>query len=56
MVSDIQMHSMGLKLGIYADYGTETCQGYPGSVGHLEIDAQVIYLKFIKDFVFTLLN
>lgn len=37
-----QLHSMGLKLGIYADYGSHTCAGYPGSIDHLELDAQVI--------------
>ena len=36
-----QLHSMGLKLGIYADYGSHTCAGYPGSIDHLELDAQV---------------
>ncbi|CAF1205779.1 unnamed protein product [Rotaria sordida] len=56
------VHSLGLKLGIYEDYGTETCGGYPGSLGHLEQDAKtfadwtVDYLKLdgcyadIKDF------
>lgn len=34
------MHKKGLKLGIYADYGNLTCGGYPGSLGHLETDAQ----------------
>ncbi|RZB40326.1 alpha-N-acetylgalactosaminidase-like, partial [Asbolus verrucosus] len=46
------VHSKGLKLGIYEDYGTKTCAGYPGSLGYLEIDAntfaewEVDYLKF----------
>ena len=35
-----QMHSGGLKLGIYEDYGTQTCGLYPGSLGYLELDAQ----------------
>jgi len=35
---------MGLKLGIYADYGSHTCAGYPGSIDHMELDAQVHYL------------
>ncbi|KAL1502107.1 hypothetical protein ABEB36_007301 [Hypothenemus hampei] len=45
------MHGKGLKLGIYADYGTKTCAGYPGSIEFLELDAQtfadweVDYLK-----------
>ncbi|KAJ8407221.1 hypothetical protein AAFF_G00277950 [Aldrovandia affinis] len=34
------MHSKGLKLGIYADVGTNTCAGYPGSLGHYDIDAK----------------
>ena len=24
-------HKLGLKFGIYADYGTNTCAGYPGT-------------------------
>ncbi|KAJ7384573.1 hypothetical protein OS493_021204 [Desmophyllum pertusum] len=45
------MHARGLKLGIYADYGTKTCAGYPGSIKHIKKDAQtfadwgVDYLK-----------
>ncbi|GLV43492.1 uncharacterized protein CBL_04034 [Carabus blaptoides fortunei] len=45
------IHSKGLKFGIYEDYGTHTCAGYPGSEGHLKIDADtfaawgVDYLK-----------
>lgn len=35
-----QVHSMGLKLGIYADVGVRTCAGYPGSFGHYDIDAK----------------
>lgn len=34
------IHSKGLKFGLYEDYGTKTCEGYPGSLGYLEIDAQ----------------
>jgi len=34
------VHSKGLKLGIYGDYGTHTCGGYPGSQDYLQIDAQ----------------
>ena len=30
------IHSKGLKFGIYADFGTKTCEGYPGSINHLE--------------------
>lgn len=45
------LHSRGLKLGMYADYGTHTCAGYPGSINHMEQDAKsfagwgVDYLK-----------
>ncbi|KAF7636726.1 Alpha-galactosidase [Meloidogyne graminicola] len=45
------MHSKGLKLGIYEDIGTATCEGYPGTWGHLREDAKsfsdwkVDYLK-----------
>lgn len=45
------VHSKGLKFGIYEDFGTLTCGGYPGSIDHLELDAQtfaewtVDYLK-----------
>ncbi|KAM4621209.1 alpha-galactosidase A [Polymixia lowei] len=34
------VHSKGLKLGIYGDVGTNTCAGYPGSMGYYETDAQ----------------
>ncbi|XP_068182382.1 alpha-galactosidase A [Antennarius striatus] len=34
------VHSKGLKLGIYADVGKQTCAGYPGSLGYYETDAQ----------------
>jgi len=46
------VHSKGLKLGIYEDAGTKTCAGYPGSLGHEQLDAQtfadwgVDYLKY----------
>lgn len=36
----LQVHSLGLKFGIYEDFGTFTCAGYPGVVGHMQIDAQ----------------
>jgi alpha-galactosidase len=46
------VHSLGLKLGIYEDAGTETCAGFPGSLGHEQQDADsfaswaVDYLKY----------
>ncbi|KAH9994042.1 glycoside hydrolase superfamily [Russula vinacea] len=33
------IHALGLKIGIYSDAGTKTCEGYPGSLGHEAIDA-----------------
>nr|CAH7752863.1 unnamed protein product [Callosobruchus chinensis] len=45
------IHGKGLKFGIYGDYGTYTCAGYPGSKDHLQVDADtfaewgVDYLK-----------
>ena len=47
-----QLHSMGLKLGLYESFGETTCQGRPGSYGHYKQDAQtfaswgVDFLKF----------
>lgn len=35
-----QIHSKGLKFGLYEDYGNKTCEGYPGVLGHMEEDAQ----------------
>ncbi|WAQ98090.1 AGAL-like protein [Mya arenaria] len=34
------VHSKGLKLGIYEDFGTKTCGGYPGSEFFLQLDAK----------------
>jgi len=34
-----QVHARGLKLGLYADIGTLTCAGYPGSLHHIYLDA-----------------
>lgn len=33
------VHGKGLKLGIYGDWGTFTCGGYPGTLGYAEVDA-----------------
>jgi len=35
-----QFHSQGLKLGVYEDFGSETCEGYPGSEYHIQQDAK----------------
>lgn len=46
------VHERGLKFGVYADAGTKTCAGYPGSLGHEQVDARsfaewgVDYLKY----------
>lgn len=34
------VHSKGLKLGIYEDFGTKTCAGFPGSEFYMQLDAQ----------------
>jgi len=34
-----KVHARGLKLGLYADVGTLTCAGYPGSLYHMDLDA-----------------
>ncbi|CAK1584745.1 unnamed protein product [Parnassius mnemosyne] len=34
------VHGKGLKFGIYQDYGTNTCAGYPGVLGYEEIDVK----------------
>jgi len=47
-----QIHSLGLKAGIYSDAGTFTCAGHFGSLGFEEIDAATYaswgmdYLKY----------
>eukprot|EP00096_Caligus_rogercresseyi_P009070 TRINITY_DN3015_c0_g1_i1.p1 TRINITY_DN3015_c0_g1~~TRINITY_DN3015_c0_g1_i1.p1 ORF type:complete len:460 (-),score=25.85 TRINITY_DN3015_c0_g1_i1:338-1717(-) len=33
------VHALGLKFGIYEDYGTHTCAGYPGILDNLKGDA-----------------
>uniref|UniRef100_A0A914MLR3 Alpha-galactosidase n=1 Tax=Meloidogyne incognita TaxID=6306 RepID=A0A914MLR3_MELIC len=34
------MHVRGLKFAIYSDIGDKTCAGFPGTMDHLETDAQ----------------
>lgn len=29
-----------MKFGLYQDYGTNTCAGYPGVIKHMALDAQ----------------
>ena len=45
-----QLHAMGLKLGIYESVGTTTCEGYPGSLGHYQQDADT-FASWGVDFV-----
>ena len=33
------VHNLGLKIGLYEDVGTKTCQGRPGSYGYYQQDA-----------------
>ncbi|XP_070507518.1 alpha-N-acetylgalactosaminidase-like [Chironomus tepperi] len=45
------IHSKGLKIGTYLDYGTKTCAGYPGTLGFEATDAQSLAdweVDFIK--------
>lgn len=35
------IHNLGLKFGIYEDYGNKTCEGYPGILGHMKEDAEL---------------
>ncbi|KAB8233407.1 hypothetical protein ETB97_001359 [Aspergillus alliaceus] len=47
-----KIHDMGLKIGIYSSAGTETCAGYPASLGYEKVDAEsfaewgIDYLKY----------
>ncbi|KAF9003997.1 glycoside hydrolase superfamily [Cyathus striatus] len=47
-----QIHALGLKIGIYSDAGTNTCAGFPGSLGYEQLDAATFsdwsmdYLKY----------
>ncbi|VDP72209.1 unnamed protein product [Echinostoma caproni] len=44
------LHENNLKFGIYLDYGTFTCEHYPGSMDYLELDAKTV-AKFEADYV-----
>jgi len=44
------VHSKGLKLGIYTDAGTLTCEGRPGSLNHESQDAKT-YAEWGVDYV-----
>jgi alpha-galactosidase len=45
-----QVHSLGLKFGIYEAIGSRTCQNYPGSYGHYAQDAKT-FAQWGVDFV-----
>uniref|UniRef100_T1GC27 Alpha-galactosidase n=1 Tax=Megaselia scalaris TaxID=36166 RepID=T1GC27_MEGSC len=44
------IHSRGLKFGLYEDYGTHTCGGYPGVIDHMQLDAQT-FAEWEVDYV-----
>jgi len=44
------IHDRGFKFGMYTDRGVITCAGYPGSLGHEEVDAQT-FADWGVDFV-----
>jgi alpha-N-acetylgalactosaminidase len=43
------IHAKGLKFGIYGDFGTHTCAGYPGNEYYLQYDAQT-YANWTVDY------
>ena len=51
------LHALGLKAGIYSSAGTETCAGYPASIGYESLDAATFaswgidYLKYDNCYV-----
>jgi alpha-galactosidase len=44
------VHSLGLKFGIYSDAGSKTCQGRPGGLGHEYQDA-IVYASWGVDYL-----
>lgn len=44
------VHGLGLKLGLYEDVGTATCQGFPGSYGHYQQDINT-YISWGIDYI-----
>ena len=50
ILSLLQVHSKGLKFGLYVDLGNETCGGYPGSLGYYATDS-VTLSEWGVDFV-----
>lgn len=47
---NFQIHGLGLKFGMYQDYGTSTCAGYPGVLGHEKIDVET-FLEWEIDYL-----
>lgn len=45
-----QVHSKGLKFGLYEDFGMKTCGGYPGSEFYMQMDAET-FAEWGVDFV-----
>ena len=55
----LYVHKLGLKFGIYEDYGNYTCGGYPGVLGHMQVSAGMgmtrveLQTKVREDFTIT---
>ncbi|WP_030270208.1 ricin-type beta-trefoil lectin domain protein [Streptomyces sp. NRRL B-24484] len=45
-----QLHSKGLKFGIYEDIGSHTCGGYPGSWNHFQQDVD-LFASWAVDYI-----
>ena len=41
----LYVHKLGLKFGIYEDYGNFTCGGYPGVLGHMQVSAGMVMTR-----------
>lgn len=46
----VQVHSKGLKFGIYESVGTNSCEGYAGIEGYEKTDAQT-FAEWEVDYV-----
>jgi hypothetical protein len=44
-----ELHSWGLRLGLYGDIGSKTCIGYPGFQGNFDLDAHTLVFDFDVD-------
>ncbi|CAG2067682.1 unnamed protein product, partial [Timema podura] len=45
------IHSKGLKFGMYTNYGTSTCAGYPALIGHMEQDIKQFASEWEVDYL-----